>query len=234
MESDSNSNSIKRKRVIKLVFIASFCIALLFVISRAARLCETISIYKSNNKSSSIMFSINIGNINNYDDPILKLYTNPKTKNEVLDFFSAITNSERVARAILDNAVAHNMRPSLAFAVAYVESRYNPRARSTNRTGTLNSGLFQLNSSVYGKISEKSIYDPYQNARLGIGHLQEYINLNGDEFSALAAYNAGITRISEKGIPGVTFRYISEVSIMEHKIMNFFIASIALSESMKL
>jgi len=31
MESDSNSNSIKRKRVIKLVFIASFCIALLFV-----------------------------------------------------------------------------------------------------------------------------------------------------------------------------------------------------------
>lgn len=180
------------------------------------------------------MFSINIGNINNYNDPILKLYTNPKTKNEVLDFFSAITNSERVARAILDNAVAHNMRPSLAFAVAYVESRYNPRARSTNRTGTLNSGLFQLNSSVYGKISEKSIYDPYQNARLGIGHLQEYINLNGDEFSALAAYNAGITRISEKGIPGVTFRYISEVSIMEHKIMNFFIASIALSESMKL
>ena len=234
MESGCKSNNITKIRAIKLVFVASFCVALFFVISKTARLYETKSIYKSDNISSSILFSINLGNIYDYDDPISKLYSNPKTKDEVLKFFSTMTNSERVAKAILDNAVAHNMRPSLAFAVAYVESRYNPRARSTNRTGTLNSGLFQLNSSVYGKVNEKLIYDPYQNAKLGIGHLQEYINLNGDEFSALAAYNAGITRISEKGIPDVTFKYISEVSIMEHKIMNFFIASIALSESMKL
>lgn len=147
----------------------------------------------------------------------------------MLKFFSTITNSERVAKAILDNSVAHNVRPSLAFAVAYVESRYNPKASSKNTSGSLNSGLFQLNSSVFGMTSEKLIYDPYHNAKLGLSHLEEYLSLSADEFSALAAYNAGITRISEDGIPGMTFKYISEVSIMERKIMNLFVASMALN-----
>ncbi len=161
----------------------------------------------------------------------MKLYTNAKTKNQVLKFFSAITNSERVAKAILDNSVEHNVRPSLAFAVAYVESRYNPKARSKNSSGSLNSGLFQLNSSVFGMTSETLMYDPYHNAKLGLSHLEEYLNLSDDEFSALAAYNAGITRISEQGIPGMTFKYISDVSIMERKIMNLFVASMALNNN---
>jgi len=175
------------------------------------------------------MFSVNIGKINTYNDPISQLYSNSKTKDQVLKFFSAITNSEKVAKAILDNSIANKVRPSLAFAVAYVESRYNPKARSTNTVGSLNRGLFQLNSSVFGRISDRLVLDPYHNARLGIGHLQEYLSESDDEFTALAAYNAGITRISEKGVPGMTFKYISEVSIMERKIMNLFVASMALS-----
>jgi len=159
-------------------------------------------------------------------------YKNSKTRDQVLKFFSTITNSEKVAKAILDNSIAHNVRPSLAFAVAYVESRYNPKARSTNSAGSLNSGLFQLNSAVFGKISDRLIYDPYHNAKLGIRHLQEYLDVSDDEFSALAAYNAGITRISEEGVPGMTFKYISEVSSMERKIVNLFAASIALNKKL--
>lgn len=75
------------------------------------------------------------------------------------------------------------------------------------------------------------MYDPYHNAKLGLSHLEEYLNLSDDEFSALAAYNAGITRISEQGIPGMTFKYISDVSIMERKIMNLFVASMALNNN---
>lgn len=230
MQSDHNSKLSARKRGARLVIAASFCIALFFLISSSATLLESSSFWNLKNKSSSVLFSVNIGNSNNYSDPISKLYTNNKTKTQVLKFFSAITNSEKVAKAILDNSVANNVRPSLAFAVAYVESRYNPKARSTNTVGSLNSGLFQLNSSVFGRVSERLIYDPYHNARLGLGHLQEYLSENNDEFTALAAYNAGLTRIAEKGIPGMTFKYISEVSIMERKIMNLFVASMALSD----
>ncbi|HCX96749.1 MAG TPA: lytic transglycosylase [Spirochaetaceae bacterium] len=175
------------------------------------------------------MFAVTLKNNGSYSDPVSRLYINDKTKNQVLKFFSAITNSMPVAKAILDNSIAHNVRPSLAFAVAYVESRYNPKARSVNTSGSLNSGLFQLNSSVFDKISEKQVFDPYHNARIGISHLKEYLILSEDEFTALAAYNAGITRIAEQGIPGVTFKYISEVSIMERKIMDLFVASMALS-----
>jgi len=59
--------------------------------------------------------------------------------------------------------------------------------------------------------------------------LEEYLSLSGDEFSALAAYNAGVTRVSDEGVPAMTFRYISEVSIMERAIMSLFVASMALS-----
>ncbi|MEN6492230.1 MAG: transglycosylase SLT domain-containing protein [Rectinema sp.] len=231
MQSEKKISSITRNKAARLVIAASFCIASFFLISSSATLFETRAFWNSKKNISSILFSINIGDTDIYDDPILKLYTNAKTKNQVLKFFSAITNSERVAKAILDNSVEHNVRPSLAFAVAYVESRYNPKARSKNSSGSLNSGLFQLNSSVFGMTSETLMYDPYHNAKLGLSHLEEYLNLSDDEFSALAAYNAGITRISEQGIPGMTFKYISDVSIMERKIMNLFVASMALNNN---
>ncbi|MEN6296459.1 MAG: transglycosylase SLT domain-containing protein [Rectinema sp.] len=231
MQSEKKISSITRNKAARLVIAASFCIASFFLISSSATLFETRAFWNSKKNVSSILFSINIGDTDIYDDPILKLYTNAKTKNQVLKFFSAITNSERVAKAILDNSVEHNVRPSLAFAVAYVESRYNPKARSKNSSGSLNSGLFQLNSSVFGMTSETLMYDPYHNAKLGLSHLEEYLNLSDDEFSALAAYNAGITRISEQGIPGMTFKYISDVSIMERKIMNLFVASMALNNN---
>jgi hypothetical protein len=231
VQSEKKISSITRNKAARLVIAASFCIASFFLISSSATLFETRAFWNSKKNISSILFSINIGDTDIYDDPILKLYTNAKTKNQVLKFFSAITNSERVAKAILDNSVEHNVRPSLAFAVAYVESRYNPKARSKNSSGSLNSGLFQLNSSVFGMTSETLMYDPYHNAKLGLSHLEEYLNLSDDEFSALAAYNAGITRISEQGIPGMTFKYISDVSIMERKIMNLFVASMALNNN---
>ncbi len=231
MKSEKSLHCFTRHKAARLVIAASFCIASFFIISSGATLFESRSFSNSKKKNSSIFFSINIFKSYSCDDPILRFYINAKTKNQVLKFFSTITNSEHVAKAILDNSVEHNVRPSLAFAVAYVESRYDPKARSKNTVGSLNSGLFQLNSSVFGRTGEKLIYDPYHNAKLGLSHLEEYLSLSDDEFSALAAYNAGITRVSQEGIPGMTFRYISEVSIMERAIMTLFVASMALSSS---
>ncbi|MFZ5861111.1 MAG: transglycosylase SLT domain-containing protein [Spirochaetota bacterium] len=229
MQSEKKSVFLTRKKAARLVIAASFCIASFFLISSSATLFDSSIFASTKNKNSSIMFAVTLKNNGSYSDPVSRLYINDKTKNQVLKFFSAITNSMPVAKAILDNSIAHNVRPSLAFAVAYVESRYNPKARSVNTSGSLNSGLFQLNSSVFDKISEKQVFDPYHNARIGISHLKEYLILSEDEFTALAAYNAGITRIAEQGIPGVTFKYISEVSIMERKIMDLFVASMVLS-----
>lgn len=221
-----------RKNTSRLVIAASFCIASFFMISSAAALFDPYASGKFIKSDSSLMFKAKIKYATSTDDPISRLYINEKTRDQVIRFFSAITNSEHVARAILDSSIQHEVRPSLAFAIAWVESRYNPRARSINSSGSTNRGLFQLNSSVFEAQSEKELFDPFKNAFLGIAHLKEYMNVSDDEFTALAAYNAGLSRISDKGVPGMTFAYISEISKMEQRILNFFSACTALNASL--
>jgi hypothetical protein len=51
---------------------------LFFLISSSATLFETRAFWNSKKMFSSILFSINIGDTDIYDDPILKLYTNAK------------------------------------------------------------------------------------------------------------------------------------------------------------
>ncbi len=221
-----------RKTASRLVIAASFCIASFFLISSAAALFDPYAGSILVNSESSLMFRAKTKYLKSVDDPISRLYVNEKTRDQVVRFFAAITNSELVARAILDSSIQHEVRPSLAFAIAWVESRYNPRARSINASGSTNRGLFQLNSSVFNAGNEREIYDPFNNALLGIAHLKEYMAVSDDEFTALAAYNAGLNRISEKGVPGMTFAYISEISRMEQRILNFFSACTALNASL--
>lgn len=221
-----------RKTASRLVIAASFCIASFFMISSAAALFDPYAAGKFIKSDSSLMFKAKIKYTKSVYDPISRLYINEKTRDQVIRFFSAITNSEHVARAILDSSIQHEVRPSLAFAIAWVESRYNPRARSVNSSGSTNRGLFQLNSSVFEARSEKELFDPFNNALLGIAHLKEYMTVSDDEFTALAAYNAGLSRISDKGVPGMTFAYISEISKMEQRILNFFSVCTALNASL--
>lgn len=166
----------------------------------------------------------------NDNDTIAAYYMNIGTKNSVVDFFSSLTNSKTIAVAILDNAVKHEVPASLAFAIAYEESRFNPKALHKNAT-SVDRGLFQLNSSTFPDLTETEIYDPSHNAKEGIKYFRHVLDLSGNEVSALAMYNAGRTRVSNSGAPVRTLDYISRILNYEKNINSLFTAKVVAKTS---
>lgn len=165
------------------------------------------------------------------DDTIAAYYKNEGTKKSVVDFFTSLTKSRTIAVAILDNAVKHKVPASLAFAIAYEESRFDPTAKSLNAT-SVDRGLFQLNSSSFPDLTESEIFDPARNASEGIGYFRQVLDLSGNEVSALAMYNAGRTRVSQRGAPVITLGYISRILNYERNITSLFTAKVIARTSM--
>jgi len=163
-------------------------------------------------------------------DTIALYYSNPETKKTVIDFFSDLTDSRPIATAILDNAAKHKVPTSLAFALAYEESRFNPKAVNKNEN-TVDRGLFQLNSSTFPKMTEKQAFDPQYNAKEGMRYFRHILDVSGNEVSALAMYNAGRTRVSQKGAPVTTLDYISRILNYEKNISSLFTAKVVAKSS---
>lgn len=164
-------------------------------------------------------------------DTIAAYYKNEGTKKSVVDFFTSLTKSSSIAVAILDNAVKHEIPASLAFAIAYEESRFDPKAQSINAT-SVDRGLFQLNSSSFPELTEAELFDPSRNANEGIGYFRQVWDLSGNEVSALAMYNAGRTRVSQRGAPVITLSYISRILNYERNITSLFTAKVVARTSM--
>ncbi len=88
----------------------------------------------------------------------------------------------------------------LIFAVVKAESGFRPEAQS--HAGAC--GLMQLMPATYREIAgrlgedcdESLIFDPAQNLRYGVYYLSYLYRYFGDYYTALAAYNAGIGRVS--------------------------------------
>jgi hypothetical protein len=158
-------------------------------------------------------------------DAIAAYYIDPSYTAQVLDFFSTVTGSEDTAVAILDSAVDQRVAASLAFAVAYEESRFNPQAVSKNADSS-DRGLFQLNSKSFPHLDEASIFDPETNANAGLGYLRNFLESAGNEVTALAMYNAGHGRVSKGGTPRATLDYISRVLKYEENITSLFTARV--------
>ncbi|MCE1195189.1 lytic transglycosylase domain-containing protein [bacterium] len=167
----------------------------------------------------------------NSTDTIAAYYRNSGTKQNVVNFFAALTNSTDVAVAILDNAVKHEVPASLAFAIAYEESRFDPQAMNRNAT-TTDGGLFQLNSSTFPHLTKQELFDPARNAKEGITYFKHILDLSGNEVSALAMYNAGRTRVSQKGAPVTTLDYISRILTYQKNINSLFTAKVVAPTSM--
>jgi soluble lytic murein transglycosylase-like protein len=92
-------------------------------------------------------------------------------------------------RALIDRtAREHGVHPDLAYAVAAVESSFDPGARSPK--GAL--GLMQLMPETAERFGVADPLDPADNVRGGIRYLRYLLDLfSGDVRLALAAYNAG-------------------------------------------
>lgn len=90
--------------------------------------------------------------------------------------------------AILDAAASINQIPSaLARAVAWIESRGNPKAQSPVNA----QGVMQLMPATAKELGVLDAFDPHQNIAGGVAYLAMLIRKYRDEGNALAAYNWG-------------------------------------------
>jgi len=158
-------------------------------------------------------------------DPIAQYYKDERTKTATLGFFATITHSESVAKAILDNAIKFEVPPALAFALALEESDF--RIDAINRNGgSVDRGLFQLNSKSYPGLTLKDFYDPATNSRYGVSHLKGCLDDAGNEVAALAMYNAGNGRVARDATPQRTLNYVSRILSYKANIAGLFAAKV--------
>jgi soluble lytic murein transglycosylase-like protein len=143
-------------------------------------------------------------------DPILTAYRNGEEE-QVLAFFTALCGSPELAALILSHASEYDIGPALAFALCWEESRYHKYAVNRNDNGTVDRGLFQLNSRSFPELSVDEFFDPDINVRYAMSYLRWCIDKGGSELSGLAMYNVGTGRVNGKGAPKVTLDYISRI-----------------------
>ncbi len=174
------------------------------------------------------------GFIQNLDrsDVIAEYYRDPATRREVLDFFTGLTHSEKIAAAILENADRFGVPPGLAFALAYEESKFKVAAINDNGD-SVDRGLFQLNSKSFPELTEAQVYDPRENARYGLAHLEFCLRTGGNEVAALAMYNAGTTRVSRDGTPRRTLNYVFRITKYEENITSLFAAKVIAKDKLR-
>jgi len=154
-------------------------------------------------------------------DPILTLYRDPGSREEVIDFFEAIVHSRKLASLILVQAEEYDVSPSLAFALGWEESRFSPTAVNKNRS-SIDRGLFQLNSKSFPKLAEKDFFNPETNTRYAIAHLRWCLDLAGSEVAGLAMYNAGTTRVRSNNTPKTTLDYVSRILAFQDGVNDLF------------
>jgi soluble lytic murein transglycosylase-like protein len=158
----------------------------------------------------------------NRQDVGLALYRSAKSRNAVEWFYTHLTENPAVTQAILEFADKNDIPFSLAFALAYAESRYKPTAIHKNDNGSIDRGLFQLNNNSFPKLTEADFFDPRISAQYGMAHLRFCLNTAGNEVSALAMYNAGTTKVRSDNTPRRTLNYIADILAYRDAIEDLF------------
>ena len=139
----------------------------------------------------------------------------------VAEGFSS-AEQERIA-AVSDiverEAKARGLDPNLVYGVIWVESRFNPKAKSPAGAR----GLMQLMPATAAHLAKElgekrpQAYDPEFNIRAGAYYLDRLMDrFDGDETLAVAAYNAGPGNVSKwqkngDELPEYSQTYVSKV-----------------------
>lgn len=117
----------------------------------------------------------------------------------------------KYSRLVKKYSSLNGISPKLVDAVIQVESGYDYTAVSPSGA----KGLMQLMDSTAEEVGVTNVFDPEQNIRGGTEYLSKMIDrYNGNLTYALAAYNAGPTRVDQyKGVPPFreTKRYIKKI-----------------------
>jgi len=122
-----------------------------------------------------------------------------------------VANSAEFDPIINSCALEFGVDRSLVKAVIHAESGYDPNAVSAKGA----SGLMQLMPKTAKSLKVANTFDPADNIRGGVRYLKFLLNtFRGDETLALAAYNAGLSRVAQyKGVPPYeeTRNYVAKV-----------------------
>ena len=120
-------------------------------------------------------------------------------------------SAKMIHQTIADTSQQHRVDPALVRAVIKAESSFN--AGAVSRKGAM--GLMQLMPQTALSLNLTNPYDPQQNISGGVRHLRYLLDrFQGNVPLALAAYNAGETRVSrESRVPriGETREYVRRV-----------------------
>lgn len=118
--------------------------------------------------------------------------------NAILEFSTRFHVAADLAAIIHDEAVRAGLDPELAFRLVQVESNFNPRAHSSAEAFGL--AQVQLGTAKHydAKITEKDLYLPQKNLRIGFRYLRTLHDRYGNNMRlALLAYNVGPSRLKE-------------------------------------
>lgn len=157
------------------------------------------------------------------EDKSLLYYYDISTRSIVQNFYGQVTGNQSVSNAILEEAASRNIPISLAFALAWTESRFNSSAVNFNVNGSIDRGLFQLNDRTFTQLKPNDFFTPQISAEHGMKHLRYCLNVaKGDIGKALAMYNAGINRVLNNAIPQSTVSYVAKIISQKAKIESEF------------
>lgn len=159
-------------------------------------------------------------------DKGLELYRNPSTRAAVEWFYLRVTGNRDVTMAVLDAANREDIPLSLAFALCHTESRFNRYAYNLNANGSVDRGLFQLNDRTFPRLDESEFYAAETSARLGMKHLRFCMNVAGNDLTAVAMYNAGVTRVRNDKTPQSTLRYVSRIASYRANLQAAFVEEV--------
>lgn len=107
----------------------------------------------------------------------------------------------------------YGVSPHLLWAIAKVESGFNPAAVNYNRNGTYDFGVMQINSRWKPYLGKLWNYldDPCTNVKVGAWILAQCIQKHGYTWKAVSCYNTGLGE-SKRGTKYVRKVYLAMVS----------------------
>ena len=141
-----------------------------------------------------------------------------------LKYFTELIGDENIAKLTLNYSIEKDVKPELVIAIMKVESKFNPYAKNHNSNGSIDRGLLQLNNKTFSDLTSDEFYEPEINIKKGV----EFINWclkksDNNLIKALAYYNAGFGKVSNKNVGEATLDYINKVLTHLQNIESSFI-----------